>query len=170
MSYVHHTILVVDPNPDDAHFTQLALQRVGVITPVQTVSSAEQAMAYLSGQGEFADPESSPLPLLILLELDLPDRSGLELLEWLRRRPILKRLPVIILTSSRDPQEVNRAYELGCNSYLVKPTAFNALLVLMQGFVHYWLSMNQGAEISLAVEPFRQQEATPAGAAGQEPG
>lgn len=170
MSFVHHTILVVDPNPDDAHFTQLALQRVGVITPVQIVSSAEQAIAYLSGEGEFAEPEAAPIPVLILLELDLPDRSGLELLEWLRRRPVLKRLPVIILTSARDCAEVNRAYELGCNSYLVKPTAFNALLVLMQGFVHYWLSMNQGAELSLAVDPYRPPESPATGAAGQEPG
>jgi CheY-like chemotaxis protein len=169
MSYVHHTILVVDPNPDDAHFTQLALQRVGVITPVQIVSDAEQAIAYLSCQGEFATPESCPVPVLILLELDLPNRSGLEFLEWLRRRPVLKRLPVIVLTSSRDPESLNRAYELGCNSYLVKPNAFNALLVLMQGFVHYWLSMNQGAELSLAVDPSAQVDPHATGAAGQEP-
>lgn len=170
MSYVHHTILVVDSNPDDAHFTQLALQRVGVITPVQIVPDAEQAMAYLSGQGAYADSESFPVPVLILLELDLPGRSGLEFLDWLRRRPVLKRLPVIVLTSSRSQEALNRAYELGCNSYLVKPTAFNALLVLMQGFVHYWLSMNQAAELSLAVDQSGQNDTPQTGATGQEPG
>lgn len=147
MSYVHHTVLIVDNNPDDAHFTMLALQRVGVITPVRTVSDAEQAFNYLSGQGEFADQESRPTPVLVLLDLQLPGNTGLELLAWLRRQPVLKRLPVIVLTSSRDLVQMTRAYELGCNSYLVKPSSFNALVVMMQGLVQYWFSFNETPEL-----------------------
>ena len=158
MSYVHHTILVVDDNPDDAHFTKLALQRVGVISQVQTVSDGAEALSYLSGQGNYADPESCPLPVLVLLDLDLPGLSGLELLAWLRRQPVLKRLPVIVLTSSREPADVNRAYELGCNSYLIKPTSFNTLLVMMQGLVGYWLDLNQTPEMrhSVEVQPWHE--------------
>jgi CheY-like chemotaxis protein len=147
MSYVHHTVLVVDNNPDDAHFTVLALQRVGVITPVQTVGDAEQAHNYLSGQGEFANAESRPTPVLLLLDLQLPGNTGLELLSWLRRQPVLKRLPVIVLTRSRELAQMNRAYELGCNSYLVKPSSFNALVVMMQGLVQYWFSFNETPEL-----------------------
>lgn len=147
MSYAHHTVLVVDNNPDDAHFTTLALQRVGVITPVRAVTDAEQAFNYLSGQGDFREAESRPMPALVLLELQLPSNTGLELLSWLRRQPVLKRLPVVVLTSAKELSQVNRAYELGCNSYLVKPSSFNALLVMMQGLVQYWFSFNETPEL-----------------------
>lgn len=164
MSYVHHTVLVVDNNPDDAHFTALALQRVGVITPVQTVSDAEQAFYYLSGQGEFANAESRPMPVLVLLDLKLPGNTGLELLSWLRRQPVLKRLPVIVLTASRDLARMNRAYELGCNSYLVKPTSFNALVVMMQGLVQYWFSYNEPPELEGRTSLLHHLEPVPEGA------
>jgi len=164
MSYVHHTVLVVDNNPDDAHFTELALQRVGVITPVQTVSDAEQAFNYLSGQGEFAAAERRPRPVLVLLDLKLPGNTGLELLSWLRRQPVLKRLPVIILTASRDLAQMNRAYELGCNSYLVKPSSFNALVVMMQGLVQYWFSYNETPELEGRTSLLHHLEPVPEGA------
>ena len=164
MSYVHHTVLVVDNNPDDAHFTELALQRVGVITPVQTVSDAEQAFNYLSGQGEFAAAERRPMPVLVLLDLKLPGNTGLELLSWLRRQPVLKRLPVIILTASRDLAQMNRAYELGCNSYLVKPSSFNALVVMMQGLVQYWFSYNETPELEGRTSLLHHLEPVPEGA------
>lgn len=164
MSYVHHTVLVVDNNADHAHFTALALQRVGVITPVQTVSDAEQAYNYLSGQGEFAAAESRPMPVLVLLDLQLPGDKGLELLSWLRRQPVLKRLPVIVLTGSRDLAQMNRAYELGCNSYLVKPTSFNALVVMMQGLVQYWFSFNEPPELEGRTSLLQHLNPVPEGA------
>jgi CheY-like chemotaxis protein len=141
MSYVHHTILLLDDNPDDARFVRLALQRVGVITPVQTVSDSEQAQCYLGGQGCFADTENYPRPVLVLLDL-IANKSGREFLAWLREQPLLKRLPVVVLTSSREEADINRAYELGCNSYLVKPVSFNTLLVMMQTLTQYWLGLN----------------------------
>ncbi|OGU07369.1 MAG: histidine kinase [Geobacteraceae bacterium GWC2_58_44] len=164
MSYVHHTVLVVDNNEDEAHFTRLALQRVGVISPVQTVSDAEEALSYLTGQGSHADPESRPPPVLLLLDLQLPGISGLELLAWLRRQPVLKRLPVIVLTSAGEPGQMNRAYELGCNSYLVKPSSFNALLVMMQSLVQYWLSLNENPEVWTAAGSLRHADSAPEGA------
>ena len=146
MSYVHHTILHLDDNPDDARFVRLALQRVGVITPVQTVSDSARAQCYLSGQGCFADSETYPQPVLILLDL-IANRSGLEFLAWLRQQPALKRLPAVVLTSCRDAADINRAYELGCNSYLVKPVSFNTLLVMMHTLTQYWLGLNETPRI-----------------------
>ena len=150
MSYVHHTILLLEDNPDDARFVRLALQRVGVITPVQTVSDSEQAQCYLGGQGCFADTEIYPQPVLVLLDL-IGNRSGLEFLSWLRQQPNLKRLPVVILTSCRDTADINRAYELGCNSYLVKPVSFNTLLVMMQTLTEYWLGLNETPQMGTII-------------------
>ena len=149
MSYVHHTILLLDDNPDDARFIKLALQRVGVITPVQTVSDSEEAQRYLGGQGTFADAENYPQPVLVLLDL-IASKSGLEFLAWLRQQPMLKRLPVVVLSSCREEDDINRAYELGCNSYLVKPVSFNTLLVMMQTLTQYWLGLNETPKLCTA--------------------
>jgi CheY-like chemotaxis protein len=142
MSYVHHTILLLDDNPDDARFITLALQRVGVITPVQAVVDPGEARRYLGGEGSFSDAESFPPPVLVLLDL-IASRAGLEFLTWLRQQPALKRLPVVVLSSCREEADINRAYELGCNSYLVKPVSFNTLLVMMQTLTQYWLGLNE---------------------------
>jgi len=142
MSYVHHTILLLDDNPDDARFITLALQRVGVITPVQAVVAPEEAQRYLGGEGRFSDNESFPPPVLVLLDL-IASRAGLEFLAWLRQQPALQRLPVVVLSSCREEADINRAYELGCNSYLVKPVSFNTLLVMMQTLTQYWLGLNE---------------------------
>ena len=83
------------------------------------------------------------MPVLILLDLKLPRRSGLEVLEWLRQQPGLKRIPVVVLTSSRQSKDVDRAYDLGANSYLVKPVEFNALLDMMKQVGLYWLMVNE---------------------------
>lgn len=170
MSYVQHTILMVDSDQDMAHFIMLALQRVGVITPVQMVGTAEEAIDYLKGDGEYQDRESFPLPLLLLLELKLPGMSGLEFLGWLRQEPVLNRAPVIVLTRPGPESEIERAYELGCNSFLVKPASFNTLLVMMQALVQYWLGLNlppQLASPTFACEP---KGAGEVGAGTVEPG
>jgi CheY-like chemotaxis protein len=146
MSYVHHTILLLDDKPDDARFTRLALERVGVLTPVETVSTVHQARQYLSEPPAPEAGEATQRPVLILLDL-IADRSGLEFLAWLRNQPQLKRLPAVVLSSCSEVEEINRAYELGCNSYLVKPLAFNTLLVMMQTLTQYWLGLNQTPQL-----------------------
>jgi CheY-like chemotaxis protein len=148
MSYVHHTILLLDDNPDDARFTRLALERVGVITPVETVSTCQQARHYLSQPPQPEAGASAQRPVLILLDL-IADRSGLEFLAWLRNQPQLKRLPAVVLSSCNEVEEINQAYELGCNSYLVKPLAFNTLLVMMQTLTQYWLGLNQTPQLGI---------------------
>jgi len=113
------------------------------------VGDGEQAIAYLSGAGPYQNREKFPLPMLVLLDLKLPRRSGLEVLAWMRQQgaPIC-RIPVVVLTSSKQSVDVNRAYELGANSYLVKPVTFEGLLDMVRALEMYWFMMNEQPEFS----------------------
>lgn len=141
------TILLIEDNEDDVLLIQRAFRRIGSGHPLQVLSDGEQAVAYLGGEGAYADREAHPLPALLLLDLKLPRRSGFEVLEWLRGRPGLRRLPVVVLTSSREPRDVDRAADLGANSYLVKPVHFDALQEMVRALGLYWMTLNERAEL-----------------------
>lgn len=143
----NHLILLVEDNPDDVLLIQRAFQHARIANPLQIVSDGEAAIAYLSGKTDLADRLRHPLPALILLDLKLPRVSGLEVLEWMRKREGLKRLPVVVLTSSNQISDVNRAYDLGANSYLVKPVAPEGLFSLMQTLQVYWMILNEPPEV-----------------------
>jgi CheY-like chemotaxis protein len=143
-----YTVLLVEDDPDDVVLTQRAFKKASVANPLHVVTDGEEAVAYLSGQGRFADRAEHPLPMLLLLDLKLLRRSGLEVLEWLRAQPGLRRLPVVVLTSSKESQDVNRAYDLGVNSYLVKPVAFDSLQEMVQSLGFYWLMLNKSPDSS----------------------
>ncbi len=140
-------ILLAEDDPNDVLLIRRAFQRTHVANPVHVVHDGEEAQAYLSGQGPFADRERYPLPVLMLIDLKMPRRNGLEVLEWTRSQPGLKRLPVVVLTSSNQNPDINRAYELGANSYLVKPAAFDSLLELVKNLDMYWLILNEKPEL-----------------------
>ena len=140
-------ILLAEDDPNDVLLIQRAFQRNHVANPVQVVRDGEEALAYLSGQAPFADRERHPLPVLMLMDLKMPRKSGLEVLEWVRQQPGLKRLPIIVLTSSNQSPDINRAYELGANSYLVKPAGFDSLLGLVKNVDMYWLILNEKPEL-----------------------
>ncbi len=140
-------ILLAEDDPNDVLLIQRAFQRTQVANPLQVVRDGEEALAYLSGHGPFADRERYPLPVLMLMDLKMPRKSGLELLEWVRQQPGLKRLPIIVLTSSNQSPDINRAYELGANSYLVKPAGFDSLLELVKNLDMYWLILNEEPEL-----------------------
>ncbi len=142
----HQTILLAEDNATDALMVQRAFRKAHLLNPVQVVDDGDKAVAYLSGQGPYADREKYPLPVLLLLDLKLPRRSGLEVLEWLRQQEGLKRLPVVVLTSSKESSDVNRAYDLGANSYLVKPVDFDPLLEMVKTLGLYWVLMNEKPE------------------------
>jgi CheY-like chemotaxis protein len=139
----HETILAVEDEDDDVALLKRAFRKTGVVNPVRFLTDGDQALSYLAGEGEFADRETYPLPSLILLDLKLPRKSGLEVLAWLRERPVLRRIPVVVLTSSRQNVDLERAYDLGVNSYLVKPVAFTDLLELMGALKLYWIRFNE---------------------------
>jgi CheY-like chemotaxis protein len=134
---------LAEDNSTDALMVQRAFKKANLHNTVQVVEDGDKAVAYLAGDGFFADRERYPVPVLLLLDLKLPRRSGLEVLEWLRQQPVLKRLPVVVLTSSQDRFDINRAYDLGANSYLVKPVAFDPLLEMVKTLGLYWVLLNE---------------------------
>ncbi|MEG5034085.1 response regulator [Microcoleus sp. AT3-D2] len=138
------TILLVEDNPVDILLMQRAFRNETFAnTSLQIVRDGDAAVFYLNGDGEYSDRDRYPLPAIILLDLKLPRRSGHEVLVWLRQQPELKRLPVVMLTSSRQTLDVKRAYDLGVNSYLVKPVGFASLVEMMQSFREYWFNYTE---------------------------
>ncbi len=148
MNPAYCTILLVEDDPNDVLLIQRAFRKAKLISPVQVVKDGEAAVAYLTGQGSFADRQRYPMPVLIVLDLKLPRKSGLEVLAWLQQQPGLKRLPVVVLTTSKEAADINRAYDLGANSYLVKPVAFDALLEMVKTLGLYWLILNEKPNIT----------------------
>lgn len=137
MSTRTHAILLVEDNEDDILLIERAFRKANVANPLVVVHDGEEAVAYLS------DLDGNPIPELVLLDLKLPRKSGFEVLAWLRAQPGLRRLPVVVLTSSGETPDIDRAYDLGANSYLVKPVGFEALLEMVKALGLYWLLLNR---------------------------
>ena len=135
-------ILLVEDNPNDVLLIRRAFNKVAVPNPLNVVGDGEKAIDYLSGAGDYADRGRYPLPLFILLDLKLPRKSGHEVLGWLRAQPVLRRIPVVILTSSSIPADLERSYDAGVNSYLVKPVNFDELRELIDMVRRYWIGAN----------------------------
>lgn len=141
------TILLVEDNPNEVFLIERAFRKANIGNPLQIVSDGEAAIHYLTGKNFYSDRSIYPLPMLMLLDLKLPRKSGLEVLEWLRQQPGIKRLPVIALTSSKQSADINRAYELGINSYLVKPITFERLVEVIQSFEQYWTKLSEKPDL-----------------------
>lgn len=131
-------LLIVEDNPDDLHFLLRALRRIGSTVPVRVARDGEAALDYLRGAARAEDRL-----LAVLLDLKLPGRSGFEVLEEIKRDPALRTTPVVILTSSAESRDLQRAYDLGANSYLVKPTRIDGLIDLVTFIEAYWTRHNQ---------------------------
>jgi CheY-like chemotaxis protein len=140
------TILLVEDDANDVMLFRRAYSKCKLANPLQVVGDGEAAQDYLAGCGKYSDRLVYPLPGLLLLDFKLPRKSGLEVLFWLRSQAELKRLPVIALTSSREKTDINRAYDLGINSYLVKPVAFDNLMQMVKTLGLYWLVLNENPE------------------------
>jgi CheY-like chemotaxis protein len=141
------TILLVEDDENDVLLIQRAFRKVKLSNPMQVVNDGEEAIAYLRGDFAYSDRERNPLPVMILLDLKLPRIGGHDVLKWLRSQEALKRIPVVVLTSSKESADVNRAYDLGANSYLVKPVQFEALINMVKNIDLYWLVMNENPVI-----------------------
>jgi CheY-like chemotaxis protein len=139
-------VLVVEDDSTDALMIQRAFKKANLMNPLHFVDNGDAAVDYLAGLPPYDDRAVHPTPSLILLDLKLPRRSGLEVLEWLRQQPGLRRIPVVILTSSMETADVRKAYDLGCNSYLVKPVDFQGLLDAVNAIRTYWLSVNRAPD------------------------
>jgi CheY-like chemotaxis protein len=122
------------------------------------VRDGEEAVAYLKGEGRYFDREEYPVPDLLLLDLKMPRMDGFEVLRWIRQQPGLSPLRVVMLTSSEDIRDVNVAYRLGANSFMVKPMDFENVVELGKVLRDYWLKMDKAPEIS---RPPRSQISRP---------
>lgn len=141
-------ILLVEDEANDAFLMQRAFAKTKLPNPIKVVSNGEQAIAYFSGQKPYDNRSEYPMPMLVILDLKLPRKSGIEVLAWLKEQgPLLRRVPVVVLTSSKQMSDVNRAYELGANSYLVKPVTFEGLLELVKALEMYWFAFSQQPEV-----------------------
>jgi len=152
-------ILLADDDPNDVLLIQRAFQKAGLRNALKVTRDGEQAIHYLDGRGPYANREKFPLPFMLLLDLKMPGTDGFEVLEWVRKEPDLKRLLVVVLTSSNLQSDVDRAYELGANSYLVKPVSFDEMAHMIQRFEIYWSEINR-TPTSPSIASAARQETT----------
>jgi CheY-like chemotaxis protein len=138
-----NVLLHVEDDPNDVLLLQRAFRKANSPLGIQAVTDGDKAVAYLSGADEYADREKFPLPAVVLLDLKMPRKSGLEVLQWIRNEQKLRRLIVIVFTSSKHDEDVNKAYEIGANSYLVKPVGFDMLVDVAKMIQQYWINTNE---------------------------
>ncbi len=140
-------ILLVEDNRMDVELTMDAFRGARLGNTVHVARNGEQALDYLFGRGEYADRAAHPLPDLILLDLKMPGIDGFEVLRQIKAAPGLRRLPVVILTSSKEEGDRAMSYDGGANSYLVKPIGFEGFLEVVRRVEDYWLSLNVGPPV-----------------------
>jgi len=136
----HYTILLVEDNLDDALITKRAMSKANIMGRLIIVNDGEEALKILRREGEY---KNVILPSLILLDLKMPKVNGFEVLKELRRDERLRVLPVIVFTSSERSEDVELAYKLGCNSYIVKPVKFEDFIKVMEEIKRYWLETSE---------------------------
>lgn len=137
-----NTILLAEDSFEDAFLLKRAFQKAGVNVRMELVRDGQDAIAYLKGEGPFCDRVQFPFPGLLLLDLKMPRVDGFTVLRWIQDQERMRRLLVTVLSSSEEPEDVNRAYDLGANSYLVKPGRLEGLESLVKRVQGYWLEMN----------------------------
>jgi CheY-like chemotaxis protein len=140
--------LLVEDNEDHVVLIRRAFTKSKVVNPLQVVRNGEDAIAYLEGTGRFSNRAEFPLPALILLDLKLTGMDGFDVLRWIRQQPTLRAIRVVVLTSSNAIGDVNLAYQLGANSFLVKPVDFEDFVRVTQALQGYWLWSDKAPEVS----------------------
>jgi CheY-like chemotaxis protein len=138
-------ILLVEDNHMDVVLTLDAFKQAKLKNKIQVAHDGQEALDYLFGCGTYADRHLFPLPNLILLDLKMPGIDGFEVLRQIKNSPILKRIPVIILTSSKEEGDRTLSYDIGANSYLLKPVSFDGFIDVVKKIDDYWFSLNIGA-------------------------
>jgi CheY-like chemotaxis protein len=143
-----HTILMAEDDDNDVFFLERAFKQAQISNPLQRVKDGEEAIAYLRGDGPYADREKFPLPTFMLLDLKMPRRNGFEVIAWTRQQPGIRRLPIAILTSSKEEPDINRAYDAGANTYLVKPVKFEDLVDTVKALGLFWLLLAKTPDLA----------------------
>jgi CheY-like chemotaxis protein len=142
----HAVILLAEDEEDYVLLIKHAFAKADIPNPLFVVWNGEEAIAYLKGEGKYSNREEYPLPELMLLDLKMPRVNGFEVLKWMRVQPGLAALRVLVLTSSDQIRDVNEAYQLGANSFLVKPTDFEDTIQLSRLILDFWLKTSKAPE------------------------
>ena len=153
MSYHPDLILLAEDDPDHVTLILRAFRKGALVNPIFVVRDGEEVVQYLRGVGKFENRDEYPLPSLLLLDLRMPKMNGFEVLDWIRHHPYFSRLRVVVLTTSEDIREVNRAYQLGANSFLVKPTDLGGFTAIANAIQGHWLWLSKAPEISRTAAP-----------------
>ena len=139
-------ILYAEDEENDAFFLQRAFVQAAVGNPLVVVRNGQEAIDYCTGSGRFSNRDEHPLPCLVLLDLNMPRISGIEVLNWIRSQPSISNLPVIVLTSSLQEVDIHRAYSKGANAYLGKPSKPDELVAMVKSIKDFWLAHNRSVE------------------------
>ena len=139
-------ILLVEDDENDVFFLKYAFEHAELRNPLFIVRNGQEAIDYISGIGRYADRNQSPFPWLVLLDLKLPVKMGLEVLRWIQSKPELATLLVVVLTSSADTRDIDESYRYGARSFLVKPVSLEKRLELAKAIKLYWVELNQSSD------------------------
>lgn len=135
------TILLADDDEEDRMLTSDALNESRVVNDLKFVEDGEDLLDYLYRRGKYTDPASAPRPGLILLDLNMPKKDGREALREIKADPDLRRIPIVVLTTSKAEEDIYRTYDLGANSFIAKPVKFESLVALMKEIKRYWIEI-----------------------------
>ena len=134
-------ILLADDDEEDRMLAADALNESRVVNELRFVEDGDDLLDYLYHRGRFSDPESSPTPGLILLDLNMPRKDGREALREIKADPDLRRIPIVVLTTSKAEEDIYRTYDLGANSFITKPVSFDGLVAVMRDIGRYWIEI-----------------------------
>jgi two-component system, response regulator len=137
----HQPILVVEDSPEDYTMTERAFRKAGLMNPIRHCTDGDEALDYLLHRGEYASESSAPRPGIILLDLNLPGTDGREVLQEIKRSEDLRRIPVLILTTSTDDRDIEACYSAGANSYIQKPVNLEGFMKAIQRLNDYWFEV-----------------------------
>jgi len=140
-------ILLVEDNPTDAELTLRALKKNNIANRIELVADGEVALDFVFATGKYSGRNPERIPKLILLDLKLPKKSGLEVLTEIKSNPITRLIPIVVLTSSKEEQDIVDSYKLGVNSYIVKPVDFEKFVLAIKEIGIYWLLINHPPRI-----------------------
>jgi CheY-like chemotaxis protein len=136
-------ILLAEDSEDDIFIFRRAFKEAGYQSALQVVRHGEEAIAYLQGEAKYANRDEYPLPTLFLLDLKMPRKNGFDVLDWIRDQPTLRRMLIVVLTTSERVEDINRAYKLGANSFLTKPVNFSEFRDMLNLLHTYWTTFNR---------------------------
>ena len=151
MELNHQLILMAEDDVDDQLLVQEAFAECGATGPLRFVADGEELLYYLMRRGQYTSAAAAPRPGLILLDLNMPRKDGREALKEIREHPDLRRVPIVVFTTSRADTDIRKVYELGANSFITKPAAFDALVTTVTKMVGYWFGLVELPSAKLAV-------------------